>query len=86
MAELVLGPALRHVDATSATVWVETDGACEVDVLGRRARTFQVGEQHFALVVVDGLEPDASIPLDDWIEQNAVGDFDHLLIGSSRRG
>jgi len=32
----------------------------------------------------------ASIPyevtLDDWIEQNAVGDFDHLLIGSSRRG
>ncbi|MFF3227474.1 alkaline phosphatase D family protein [Nocardia suismassiliense] len=62
MAELVLGPVLRHVDATSATVWVEMDGACEVDVLGRRARTFQVGEQHFALIVVDGLEPDSSIP------------------------
>lgn len=62
MAELVLGPVLRHVDTTSATVWVETDSACEVDVLGRRARTFQVGEQHFALVVVDGLESDASIP------------------------
>ncbi|MGK8524636.1 alkaline phosphatase D family protein [Nocardia asteroides] len=62
MAELVLGPVLRHVDGTSATVWVETDGACEVDVLGRRARTFQVGEQHFALVVVDGLEPGESVP------------------------
>ncbi|WP_067540779.1 DUF7800 domain-containing protein [Nocardia crassostreae] len=62
MTELVLGPVLRHVDATSATVWVETDAACEVDVLGRRARTFQVGELHFALVVVDGLEAGASIP------------------------
>ncbi|MFI9407783.1 alkaline phosphatase D family protein [Nocardia sp. NPDC052316] len=62
MAELVLGPVLRHVDSTSATVWVETDGACTVDVLGRRSRTFQVGEQHFALIVVDGLEPDSSIP------------------------
>ncbi|GAB4585056.1 alkaline phosphatase D family protein [Nocardia sp. IFM 10818] len=62
MAELVLGPVLRHVDATSATVWVETDSACEVDVLGHRARTFQVGELHFALVIVDGLETGASIP------------------------
>ncbi|WP_159923749.1 MULTISPECIES: alkaline phosphatase D family protein [Nocardia] len=62
MAELVLGPVLRHVDATSATVWVETDAACEVDVLGRRARTFHVEEQHFALVVIDGLEPGQSVP------------------------
>ncbi|MET7770989.1 alkaline phosphatase D family protein [Nocardia sp. NPDC005366] len=62
MAELVLGPVLRHVDASSATVWVETNGSCEVAILGRRARTFQVGEQHFALVVIDDLESDASIP------------------------
>ncbi|UFS97842.1 alkaline phosphatase D family protein [Nocardia huaxiensis] len=62
MAILVLGPVLRHVDATSATVWVETDTSCEVEVLGCRARTFQVGELHFALVVVDGLETGASIP------------------------
>ncbi|MEV6275498.1 alkaline phosphatase D family protein [Nocardia sp. NPDC051832] len=61
MAELVLGPVLRHVDATSATVWVETSVACEVEVLGHRTRTFQVGELHFALVCIDGLEPDASI-------------------------
>ncbi|WP_067652607.1 alkaline phosphatase D family protein [Nocardia harenae] len=62
MAELVLGPVLRHVDATSATVWVETDAPCEVTVLGAGARTFQVGELHFALVVVEGLEPDGSVP------------------------
>ncbi|GAA3851161.1 alkaline phosphatase D family protein [Saccharothrix violaceirubra] len=62
MAELVLGPVLRHVDSTSATVWVETDAACEVAVLGGRARTFQVGDQHFALVVVDDLTPGSSTP------------------------
>ncbi|MFI5957261.1 alkaline phosphatase D family protein [Cryptosporangium sp. NPDC051539] len=57
MAELELGPVLRHVTETSVTVWVETDAACEVDVLGRTARTFQVHGHHYALVVVDGLEP-----------------------------
>ncbi|MBL1077253.1 alkaline phosphatase family protein [Nocardia sp. 2] len=62
MAGLVLGPVLRHVDATSATVWVETDSACEVEVLDSRARTFQVGDLHFALVCVTGLEPDSSVP------------------------
>ncbi|MFI6866982.1 alkaline phosphatase D family protein [Nocardia sp. NPDC050406] len=62
MAKLLLGPVLRHVDATSATVWVETDSACEVEVLGCRERTFQVGELHFALVVVTGLEPGSSLP------------------------
>lgn len=72
MAELVLGPVLRHVDATSATVWVETDDACEVDVLGRRARTFQVGEQHFALVVLDGLESEASIPYEVALDGETV--------------
>src|SRR6476661_161136 len=54
---LVLGPLLRHVDPVSATVWVETDRACEVDVLGRRARTFCVGGHHYALVVVEDLHP-----------------------------
>lgn len=72
MAELVLGPVLRYVDATSATVWVETDGACEVEVLGRGARTFQVGEQHFALVIVDGLAPDASIPYEVALDEVTV--------------
>jgi len=38
---LVVGPLLRYVGESEATVWVETDGACEVAVLGRRARSFQ---------------------------------------------
>jgi phosphodiesterase/alkaline phosphatase D-like protein len=55
---LVLGPVLRHVGETTASVWVELDRAATVTVLGCSARTFQVREQHYALVVVTGLEPD----------------------------
>jgi hypothetical protein len=61
---LVLGPLLRHVDPVSATVWVETDRPCEVTVLGRRARTFCVGGHHYALVLVEDLEPGSSTPYD----------------------
>ena len=61
-ASLVLGPMLRHVDETSATVWVETAEACTVTVLGSEQRTFQVGDRHYALVCVDGLEPGSSTP------------------------
>ncbi|MGY2128980.1 alkaline phosphatase D family protein [Blastococcus sp. SYSU DS0617] len=59
---LLLGPLLRHVDPVSATVWVETDRPCEVDVLGRSARTFCVADHHYALVVVEGLEPGSTTP------------------------
>jgi hypothetical protein len=62
MATLVLGPLLRYVGSTSATVWVETDQAVEVDVLGHRARTFAVDGHHYALVVVDGLAPGSVVP------------------------
>ena len=54
---LLLGPLLRHVDPVSATVWVETDRPCEVEVLDRRVRTFRVGAHHYALLVVEDLEP-----------------------------
>ena len=57
---LLLGPLLRHVDPVSATVWVETDRPCTVDVLGRTARTFCVNGHHYALVVVEDLEPGTS--------------------------
>jgi hypothetical protein len=57
MASLVLGPLLRYVSDTEATVWVETNAACEVDVLGERARTFEVAHHHYALVCIAGLEP-----------------------------
>ena len=59
---LVLGPLLRHVDETSATVWVETDVACEVAVLGCRTRTFCVAGHHYALVVCGDLEPGTTTP------------------------
>ena len=50
MPRLVLGPLLRYVSDTEATVWVETDAPCEVDVLGFSAATFEVGGHHYALV------------------------------------
>ncbi|HKH11548.1 MAG TPA: alkaline phosphatase D family protein [Rubrobacter sp.] len=56
MPDLVLGPLLRYADASEATVWVETDAPCEVEVLGCSASTFRVGEHHYALVHVKGLE------------------------------
>ena len=28
MPELILGPMLRYLDESQATVWVETDGPC----------------------------------------------------------
>jgi hypothetical protein len=57
VANLVLGPLLRHVGPTTATIWVETDAACAVEVLGHRTRTFCVGGHHYALVTVEHLEP-----------------------------
>ena len=61
MPKLVLGPLLRYVGETQATVWVETDAAAEVEVLvgplRGRAPTFAVSGHHYALVLVEGLEP-----------------------------
>jgi len=54
---LMLGPLLRYVSETEATVWVETDRACQVAILGHQARTFEVAGHHYALVVASGLEP-----------------------------
>ncbi|HLM30608.1 MAG TPA: alkaline phosphatase D family protein [Solirubrobacterales bacterium] len=57
MAQLVLGPLLRYVGEREAVIWVETDEACEVEVLGHRERTFRVHGHDYCLVVIDGLEP-----------------------------
>jgi hypothetical protein len=56
MPDLVLGPVLRYVSETEATVWVETDAPAEVEILGATAPTFEVDGHHFALVVIEGLE------------------------------
>jgi hypothetical protein len=57
MAELLLGPLLRYVSETEATVWVETSEPCEVEILGRREPTFSVAGHHYALVRIEDLEP-----------------------------
>jgi PhoD-like phosphatase len=57
MPDLILGPLVRYLDETDATVWVETDGPCDVEVLGRRDRTFTVEGHHYALVTIPELEP-----------------------------
>jgi hypothetical protein len=57
VSELVLGPLLRYVSETEATVWVEASEACEVEILGRREPTFRVEDHHYALVRIEGLEP-----------------------------
>lgn len=60
-AELRLGPMLRHVGETTATIWVETDAPCTVTVtagpLVAHADTFTVHGHHFALCEVTGLSP-----------------------------
>jgi len=62
----VLGPLLRYVDETSASVWVETRGGARVvvraDDRSWAARTFAVHGHHYALVEVDGLEPGSVTP------------------------
>lgn len=64
MPGLILGPLLRHVATTSATVWVETDSACEVAVLGHTSRTFTIEGHHYALVIIEDLEPGTVTPYD----------------------
>jgi hypothetical protein len=56
MPSLVLGPLLRYVGETEAVLWVETDSACEVEILGTRERTFCVCGHHYALVCCGDLE------------------------------
>ena len=55
MASLVLGPLLRYVGRSEATVWVEVDRVCTVEVLGHSAATFEVCGHHYALVALVGL-------------------------------
>lgn len=72
MAHLVLGPLLRHVSEDTVTVWVETDEPCEVDILGRTARTFSVHGHHYALVIVDGLAPGTCVEYQVRLDSEAV--------------
>jgi hypothetical protein len=75
--ELVLGPMLRYVGETEATIWVEAVRECQVEILGRRAPTFEVAGHHYGLVVIDGLAPGSEheyqVALDGTIRWPAPG-------------
>jgi phosphodiesterase/alkaline phosphatase D-like protein len=64
MTALLLGPLLRHVGERDATLWLETDAPCVVQIrVGARVsedRTFRVAGHDYAIVVIDGLEPGSS--------------------------
>ncbi|WP_227496917.1 alkaline phosphatase D family protein [Planctomonas psychrotolerans] len=63
---LLLGPMLRYVNETTASIWVETraDGVVGVHAAGRswQSRTFAVHGHHYALVEVDQLAPGSVSP------------------------
>lgn len=62
---LLIGPLLRRVVGTRATVWVETSAPAVVTVRTAggatgSAPTFSAYDHHYAIVVVSGLAPDSS--------------------------
>ena len=61
-AHLLIGPVLRRIVGTRATIWVETTAPATVRVEvsgggGGSARTFSAYGHHYALVLVAGLTP-----------------------------
>ncbi|WP_320065234.1 alkaline phosphatase D family protein [Micromonospora sp. RTGN7] len=64
-SRLLIGPLLRRVAGTRATVWVETSAPATVrvrtaDGAEGSAVTFSAYDHHYALVVVTGLTPDSA--------------------------
>src|SRR5512139_912060 len=62
MTQVRVGPLLRHVCTADATIWLETDKACAVEILGHRANTFEVEGHHFAIVCLTDLDPGREHP------------------------
>ncbi|MGC9666313.1 alkaline phosphatase D family protein [Planosporangium sp. 12N6] len=64
-SDLLLGPILRRIDGSRATIWVQTARPATVEIrtagdAGGAARTFSAYGRHYALVVVDRLPPAAA--------------------------
>jgi hypothetical protein len=83
----VIGPVLRRVVGTRATIWVETSQPATVRVhagpagpagpaagstAGGVAPTFTAHGHHYALVLVDGLAPGAATPYEVWLDDTRV--------------
>jgi hypothetical protein len=76
-AHLLIGPVLRRVTDTRATIWVETTAPATVRVeaasgASGSATTFSAYGHHYALVVVEGLPPDASTPYEVFLQDKPV--------------
>ena len=74
---LRLGPLLRQVGPTSATVWVETDAPCQVHVrvdghMTTSAETFTAHGHHYAVCEVAGLEPGSALPYEIFLGEDRV--------------
>ncbi len=80
MANLLIGPLLRHVGQHDATIWVETDAPSAVEVRAGPAtgseRTFHVAGHHYAIVVLDGLESGSATPYEVWLDGERVWPMD----------
>ncbi|MDQ1618992.1 MAG: hypothetical protein QOE19_1561 [Actinomycetota bacterium] len=72
MPRLLLGPLLRHVGEHDASIWVEADTPCTVEVLGHREHTWTVAGHHYALVGVEGLEAGSTTPYDVTLDGEVV--------------
>ena len=76
MAELVLGPMHRWASTDEATVWVEADSPCEVEVRAGDAaaseRTFEVEGHHYAIVRVSGLPENSATPYEVTLDATRV--------------
>ena len=76
MTALRLGPLLRHVGTTDATIWVETASRCTVEVragdVRGEDRTFHVAAHHFAIVVLEGLVPGSITEYEVRLDGNLV--------------
>lgn len=77
MTGLRLGPLLRYIDGSSATVWIETSRPCAAEVRcadgsGGTARTFRIAGHHYALVEVTGLTPGTTTPYEVFLDRTRV--------------
>ncbi|MEV4820823.1 alkaline phosphatase D family protein [Micromonospora sp. NPDC049274] len=76
-AHLLIGPLLRRVVDTRATIWVETAAPAVVTVRTAHgatgtAPTFSAYDHHYALVVVEGLTPDSATTYEVLVDDELV--------------
>jgi hypothetical protein len=76
-ARLLIGPVLRRVVDTRATIWVETAAPAEVTVrtptgAEGSAHTFTAFDHHYALVLVEGLPLDSVTPYEVFLDGERV--------------